>query len=201
MQAWIRLIPALALALACARTQAAEDLGAKLRECRGEADAAARLACYDRLADRTQGAEAAAPAPAAVATAAPPAAPSPASPAAASPTAAPAAAAAAAAAATAPANAEEAFGRERRVQAEQEQQRKAEARALGALEATVTAIENRMDGLMTITLDNGQVWRQNRPDSKFRLKVGERVKIQPGALNSYILSGSTNRSTRVTRVD
>jgi len=57
-----------------------------------------------------------------------------------------------------------------------------------------------MDGLMTFTLDNGQVWRQNTPDSKFHLKEGDRVKIQPGSLKSFILSGPSKKSTRVTRV-
>ncbi len=38
-----------------------------------------------------------------------------------------------------------------------------ETRDIGELSATVTDIDTRMDGLMTITLDNGQVWRQVAP--------------------------------------
>jgi hypothetical protein len=68
------------------------------------------------------------------------------------------------------------------------------------LKALVESIVTRIDGLMTITLDNGQVWQQTRPDSPFRLKAGDTVKIQPGALRSYLMTGPTNRSTRVTRV-
>jgi len=107
---------------------------------------------------------------------------------------------AAPAAVPAAASAEENFGREHQIEAEQQARQQQAARALDELEATVSRIDRRMDGLMTITLDNGQTWRQNRPDSMFRLKEGDRVKIQPGALNSFILSGPTNRSTRVSRV-
>jgi hypothetical protein len=111
----------------------------------------------------------------------------------------PAQAAAPAAAVPAP-TAEENFGRDRVLAAEEAKRREQESRAAGELNAAVTAIETRVDGLMTITLDNGQVWRQSRPDSMFRLKVGDPVKIQPGSLKSFILSGPSNRSTRVARV-
>ena len=57
-----------------------------------------------------------------------------------------------------------------------------------------------MDGLMTFTLDNAQVWRQVRPDSKFSINQGDAIRIQPGSLGSFILSGPTKKSTRVTRV-
>jgi hypothetical protein len=176
-----RLVPpfavALALALAASVAGAAEDVASAVRACRAEADDAARLACYDRAADRIQ--------PAAKAPA-----PQPAAPAA-------AAAVPAAAAAAAP---EDSFGRERVIQAEEHKRQQQESRAVGGVEATVTKIETRMDGLMTVTLDNGQVWRQNRPDAMFRLKEGDHVKIQPGSMKSYIMSGPTKKSTRVSRV-
>jgi len=183
MQAWARLTTVLALSAAASAATAAEDVAAAVRACRGESDAAARLACYDRAVDRAQQPAAkAAPAPKAEAPAA-------------------AAAAAAPAAAAAAATTEDNFGRERQIQAQEQKRQQAEARALGELEATVTHIETRMDGLMTITLDNGQVWRQNTPDAKFRLKEGDHVRIQPGSMNSFILSGPTKKSTRVSRVN
>ncbi len=103
---------------------------------------------------------------------------------------------------TAPASAtaEDSFGRERALEHEETKRAGQESRELGELKATVTAIETRIDGLMTMTLDNGQVWRQNSPDAQFRLKAGDLVRIQPGSLNSFILSGPSKRSTRVTRV-
>jgi len=166
---------------------AATDISAAVRACRAETDDARRLACYDRVTD---GARAAAPTAAATPKSAAPVA------AAAAPATAPAETAAPAAAATA----EENFGRERQVAAEEQKRQQDAARSLGELEASVTGIETRMDGLMTFTLDNGQVWRQNTPDSKFHLKEGDRVKIQPGSLKSFILSGPSKKSTRVTRV-
>jgi len=164
---------------------AATDISAAVRACRAETDDARRLACYDRVTD---GARAAAPTAAATPKSAAPVA------AAAAPSA-PAAAPVAAAA-----SAEDNFGRERQVAAEEQKRQQDAARSLGELEASVTGIETRMDGLMTFTLDNGQVWRQNTPDSKFHLKEGDRVKIQPGSLKSFILSGPSKKSTRVTRV-
>ena len=81
------------------------------------------------------------------------------------------------------------FGRERQVAAEEQKRQQDEARSLGELRRTSPGIETRMDGLMTFTLDNGQVWRQNSSDSKFHLEgSGDRVKIQPGTMK-FILSG------------
>lgn len=143
----------------------ADDVVAAITACRGEADDAKRLACYDREADRI----AAHPAPAA-----------------------------AAAPALTP---EERFGRRGKLTEEEKDRKKAEARELGELVATVTEIWTRSDGLMKITLDNGQVWSQNAPDPFFRLRTGDKVKIQPAALGSFLMSGPAKRSTRVTRIE
>jgi hypothetical protein len=183
MQAWARLVPVLALAFAAVPAVAADDMANAIKACREESDAALRLACYDRAAGRAQPSAKAAPAPAAK----PPAAPA-------------AAAVAVPAAAAAAPTAADNFGREHQIAAEQQERKQQEARELGELEATVSRIETRMDGLMTFTLDNGQVWRQNTLDSKFKLKEGDPVKIQPGSMKSFILSGPTKKSTRVTRV-
>lgn len=162
---------------------AADRIRTELDTCRLLANDGERLACYDRAAGRIL-AQAAAPEPAPAPAATAPAAAAP---------------AAATAAASTP-DAEDNFGRERALAAEEAKRQEQQARAAGELSAAVAGIDTRMDGLMTITLDNGQVWRQNRPDSMFRLKVGDPVRIQPGSLKSFILSGPGNRSTRVTRV-
>jgi len=170
------------VAFAAGPASAADAIRAELDACRSLANDAERLACYDRAAGRILAQPATPPAPA---------------PAAAAP------AAAATAAASAPAStagAADNFGRERVLAAEEAERQEQQTREIGELSANVTDIDTRMDGLMTITLDNGQVWRQTRPDSMFRLKTGDRIKIQPGALNSFILSGPTKKSTRVSRV-
>jgi hypothetical protein len=169
-------------ALAAGPAAATDPTHAQLGACRELAQDAERLACYDRAVSRLL-AQPAAPQPA----------PAPAVPGSATPAVAPAAA-------PASASAEDNFGRDRVIAADEAKRREQEARAAGELNATVTAIATRSDSLMTITLDNGQVWRQNRPDSMFRLKVGDKIRIQPGSLKSFILSGPSNRSTRVARV-
>jgi hypothetical protein len=99
-----------------------------------------------------------------------------------------------------PAKPEDRFGREKSIAYEERQRARRVTESIGELNALVAEIQTRSDGLMTISLDNGQVWRQNRPDSQFRLKVGDTVRIQPGVLNSFLMSGPTKRSTRVSRV-
>ncbi len=102
-----------------------------------------------------------------------------------------------AAAAAAP---EDEFGRERQLAYEEDRKREAATRAVGELQSSITGIETRIDGLMTFTLANGQVWRQSRPDSRFSIKEGDEIRIQPASLGSFILSGPGKKSTRVTRV-
>lgn len=185
-----RLIPAsLALFFAIGSAQASDGLDAALKVCRSEGDDARRLACYDREIDRAQAvAPQGGPVAAAVGV---PAAVAP-------PTAAPAAAPAVA---QAPApTAEEMFGREGAMAQEEVERKEKESRALGELQARVSEIWTRSDGLMVVALDNGQEWKQNRPDSFFRLKTGDLVKIQPAALGSFLMSSPSKRSARVTRV-
>jgi hypothetical protein len=104
----------------------------------------------------------------------------------------------AAASQAAPQSPEERFGY-RGVLAREEQQR-AKSATLGELAATVTEIAKRGDGALVMTLDNGQVWAQNRPDAFFRVKVGESVKIEPAALGSFLMIGPSKRTARVTRI-
>lgn len=94
---------------------------------------------------------------------------------------------------------EERFGRTGAMAREEIERKSEESRELGELTATVTEIWTRSDGLMAFTLDNGQIWSMNRPDSLFRIKTGDKVRIQPAALGSFLLSGPSKRSTRVTR--
>lgn len=94
---------------------------------------------------------------------------------------------------------EERFGRTGAMTRAESDRKENQARELDELEASVTEVWTRSDGLMSITLDNGQVWKQNRPDPFFRIRIGDKVKIQPAALGSFLLSGPSNRSTRVTR--
>ncbi len=95
---------------------------------------------------------------------------------------------------------EERFGYRGVLAREETDRKKQETRALEELVATVTGISAGPNGALVVTLDNGQVWRQNRPESFFHLKAGERIRIEPAVLGSYLLYGSSKRSTRVTRL-
>lgn len=174
----MRLITGFLLAVAAcalpAIASADDDIAGAVKACRAESDDARRLACYDRAAGR--GSVAAPEAPAPSAAPAGPAQPAPA------------------------ATSEDNFGRERQLAHEEDKKREEATREVGELRASIISIETRMDGLMTFTLDNGQVWRQNRPDSRFSIEQGDAILIQPGSLNSFILSGPNKKSTRVTRV-
>jgi hypothetical protein len=203
MQATKRLVMAVLALLAAGGALAAEDLAAAAKACRAESDDSRRLACYDGAVDRTTGSAARA---AATAGAAPSAAkPAAVAAATAAPTAAataPAPPSASTATVTAPATpaAQDNFGRERQMAYEEDKRREEASKATGELRATILEIQKRMDGLMTFTLDNGQVWRQNTLDTRFRANTGDRVLIQPGSFNSFILSTPSKKSTRVTRV-
>jgi translation initiation factor IF-1 len=55
-------------------------------------------------------------------------------------------------------------------------------------------------GELVITLDNGQVWAERTANSKVKVKVGDTVKIEAGALGSFTLVAPNGRSSKVARV-
>ena len=105
----------------------------------------------------------------------------------------------AAAPTAAPQSPEERFGYRGVLAREESDRNKQETRILSELVAMVTNISQRGDGTLVMTLDNGQVWTQIRPDSFFRLKTGDQVKIEPAALGSFLMISPAKRTARVTR--
>jgi hypothetical protein len=71
---------------------------------------------------------------------------------------------------------------------------------LSEITATVTTVTARPHGELVITLDNGQVWVELAPGSKIRLKTGDPVTIEAGALGSFSLIAPNRRSSKVSRV-
>lgn len=172
------------------------EVPAPLLACTAEADAAQRLACFDRavaqMAKSAEVAGAGTPGDPPVAAAAAPA------PAAAQATA-PASTSAAVAVAPTPAavassspsrSPEEDFG----LRQEREQPTK-----LTELNATATTVSTRPHGELVVTLDNDQVWAEIAP-SKIKLNPGDAVKIEAATLGSFILIAPNGRSSRVKRV-
>jgi hypothetical protein len=171
----------------CASIAAAANTDERVRACATEPDDARRLACYDDAVgvDRETGGSRAVNAPNVSAQNAPTSnvptpQPSPAS--------------------TDQRTATERFGYQGEVAREQIDRQAAATPKLKMLQARVTDIETLPLGEFVLTLDNGQVWKQKAKESIGPLRVGDQVTIRAGALGSYRLSASSNRSTLVQRV-
>jgi hypothetical protein len=194
-------IALLILVAACAvpgvgLSQQTPSLMVDVGPCVGLQSPGERLDCYERQVQRAraQPAPAAAPAPPA---ASPPAAAAPPS------TAAPPAAAARVPPAAAPQAAPPVARNDDGNRQTRRDARVEEARiAAGAesegdkLEGTITALRERVPNAWLITLDNGQVWRQDYPEP-FRLAVGQRVRVERedrfgGGYRLYVVGRSGN---------
>jgi len=71
---------------------------------------------------------------------------------------------------------------------------------LNELRSIVAQLAKRPDGALVITLKNGQVWGQQSPESTFRFRIGEPVRIKRAVMGSFILYGDSKWSARVTRL-
>lgn len=71
---------------------------------------------------------------------------------------------------------------------------------LDQIYASIVDIETRSYGKRVITLDNGQVWVEESPSKSVRLEPGDKVRIKAGVLGSFRLFGANRRSTRVERI-
>jgi hypothetical protein len=101
---------------------------------------------------------------------------------------------------TAAPSAETMFGlesREARAANAQEQDAREE---LAALKARVSGLGTNKDGMRTIQLDNGQVWRQLSAATNLLLQVGDEVTVSRAALNSFRITAPGGRAAKVTRV-
>lgn len=175
----------------------ADALYDEIRVCRSLPSDEARLACYDAAADRAGTATPAAADPPPVAATPPSTESTAARPAASSASAAPATAVAPAAAAV---SQEDLFGKNAK-----EVQRTVEeatgTASVDSLRARVTNLQQAAPDKVVISLDNGQVWRQTT-SSNLRLRKGDEIEIERGALGSYILQKvGSKRTMRVQRMD
>lgn len=94
---------------------------------------------------------------------------------------------------------EERFGMARREVREAQEATARETEQLGRLESTISGITSAGDGRRTFVLANGQVWREKEPNGMARFDVGHSVRIEPGALGSFMMFGKGKRGSRVTR--
>jgi len=78
---------------------------------------------------------------------------------------------------------------------------KSPAENLQGISNRISKVETAGRGVRVLTLENGQVWRQVGSSSQPRLKPGDTVTIEKGALGSFILKKQgSNRSLRVKRI-
>ncbi|RYV00897.1 hypothetical protein SOPP22_19080 [Shewanella sp. OPT22] len=71
---------------------------------------------------------------------------------------------------------------------------------LERVELTVAKVAKSPHGKLTITFENGQVWKQSET-KRFKLKSGQKAYIKRGALGSFILgTPERNSSIRVKRI-
>jgi len=163
-QACSTAIVASTLLCGVAVAQGSQDTAAAIEACARILDQAARLVCFDKLAQTAPG-----PSVEAATSPAPTAAVDPQH----------SAAAPATAAATAPAAAANVTS-------------KREARAADRAEvlSRVTALREILPGRVEVTLANGQVWRQTHSDP-YNLLVGHEVKIYPSGFGKYFRLSST----------
>jgi hypothetical protein len=69
------------------------------------------------------------------------------------------------------------------------------------LASKITAAQLTADRRYVISLENGQVWRQEEAVS-FRIRAGDTAEIKAGALGAYYLRrNGKGRAVRVTRVE
>jgi len=156
--------------------KAAERTSEALLTCANESDDAQRLRCFDAVVAGLRKGQPAPAAPAETGETLPAAATSAAAP---------------QAAASGP-TPQERFGARGDIHPEKREQ-------LNQLTATVTALGTKPHGELIVTLDNGQVWGEIT-GSKVKLKTGDTVKIERGALGSYTLVAPNGRSSKVSRM-
>ncbi|MCL2918587.1 hypothetical protein [Shewanella litorisediminis] len=173
------------LALGLTSLSASASVEQGLAQCAAVQDKLDRLICYDKLAESVASNPAAATvtqpqagAPAAVVAATPAA------------TAVSAAPVAPVAPVSQPAPAmEDSFGKVKKTEAEPER-----------IELVISALETDAYNNLKISFTNGQVWKQT-DGRKFKLKTGENVYIEKGALGAFYLGlESRNTTIRVKRL-
>jgi hypothetical protein len=182
--------PLAVLALACAPRAWGSQSIAPLLACRSIADAAARLACFDRESATLAAGAAAAPAPAQ----------SPASAGAPAVASQPAAAPSSAAPTSAPATAAQNFGLSAAAIAAQEVQAGKRPAEPTHLQAHLMELSRAGDGRLVFTLDNGQIWLQVLEEGDLLLKPGDAVTLSRGLFHSFTLRTNSGRFCKVTRI-
>jgi hypothetical protein len=71
---------------------------------------------------------------------------------------------------------------------------------LKQISGSVTSLRRSDDGMIQLTLDNGQIWRQQDSDVRLAVATGDQVTIVRGAMGTFRLTDKTGRFARFKRV-
>jgi hypothetical protein len=69
----------------------------------------------------------------------------------------------------------------------------------GRADGHVASVNHKANGLVTVRLDNDEIWEQADDGPDLKLAVGDSVKIERGALGSYWMSGHSSLAIKVRR--
>jgi len=92
------------------------------------------------------------------------------------------------------------FGASTALVPERKTEGKNEANELQQLNSTVVSLTRSEKGLITLTLDNEQVWRQTDTDTTLTIETGDSVTISRASLGTFRLVDKRGRTSRVKRV-
>jgi hypothetical protein len=71
---------------------------------------------------------------------------------------------------------------------------------LRQISGTVTSLRRADDGMITIELDNGQVWRQQDSDVRMMMVTGDQVTIVRASMGTFRIADKSGRFSRFKRV-
>jgi hypothetical protein len=97
-------------------------------------------------------------------------------------------------------SAENMFGASTALAPERKTERETKGDELQQISGTVVSLSYTESGLITLTLDNEQVWRQTDADTMLTIKTGDSVTINRASLGTFRLVDKRGRTSRFKRV-
>jgi hypothetical protein len=100
---------------------------------------------------------------------------------------------------TAP-SAENMFGASTAIAPAQKNEREAKGEELKQITGTVVSLSRSKSGLVTLSLDNDQIWHQEDADVTLIVEIGDSVTISRASLGTFRLTDKRGRSSRFKRL-
>ena len=97
-------------------------------------------------------------------------------------------------------SAENMFGANTDILAAKTPQAEVKREELKQISGTVTSLRRSDDGMIHLTLDNGQVWRQQDADVRLLVAEGDKVTIVRALMGTFRITDKTGRFARFKRV-